>query len=106
VLAQLMTGVARLNAYLHRIEAVPSDQCACGQARETVEHFPFRCSKWTSHRTEMLQCTDTQRSNVSFYLGGKSSTDDKRWTPIMKAVRATIRFAITTGRLDTDYSQA
>ena len=41
VLAQLRTGMARLNAYLHRIEAVPSDQCACGQARETVEHYPF-----------------------------------------------------------------
>jgi ribonuclease HI len=100
ILAQLRTGMARLNTYLHRINAAPSDLCACGQARETVEHFLFRCTKWTAFRTEMLQCTETRRSNISFYLGGKTTTDDKSWTPDMKAVRATIRFAIATGRLD------
>ena len=105
VLAQLRTGVAKLNAYLHRIKATPSDQCACGQARETVEHFLFRCRQWTEHRAEMLQCTDTYRSNLSFYLGGKSPSDDKNWSPDMQAVRATIRFAISTGRLDTDKPQ-
>jgi hypothetical protein len=100
VLAQLRTGMARLNSYLHRINAAPTDQCACGQARETVEHFLFRCTKWTTYRTEMLQCTATHRSNISFYLGGKTPTDDKSWTPDLTAVRATIRFAIATGRLD------
>jgi hypothetical protein len=44
VLAQLRTGMARLNGYLHRIGAAPADQCACGQATETVDHFLFRCS--------------------------------------------------------------
>jgi hypothetical protein len=43
VIAQLRTGVGRLNAYLFHIKATPSDQCDCGQARETVEHFLFRC---------------------------------------------------------------
>ena len=43
VLAQLRTGMARLNDYLYRLGVVPSDQRACGQARETVEHFLFRC---------------------------------------------------------------
>ena len=105
ILAQLRTGIARVNAYLHRIEATPSDQCACEQARETVEHFLFRCTKWTAHRSEMLRCTDTQRSNISFYLGGKSPSDSKNWTPNMDAVRATIRFAIATGRLDASQTQ-
>jgi hypothetical protein len=100
VLAQLRTGMARLNSYLHRINAAPTDLCACGQARETVEHFLFRCTKWTAFRTEMLQCTETHRGNISFYLGGKTPTDDKSWTPDLTAVRATIRFAIATGRLD------
>src|SRR5436305_1421569 len=100
VLAQLRTGMARLNAYLHRIKVAATDQCACGQARETVEHFLFRCRQWTAHRTEMLQCTDTHRGNISFYLGGKSPLDDQKWTPNLEAVRTTIRFAITTGRLD------
>jgi hypothetical protein len=91
VLAQLRTGMARLNSYLFIIKAAPSDQCDCGQARETVEHFLFRCRRWAEHQTEMLQCTDTHRSNILFYLGGKSPSDDKNWVPDMKAVRATIQ---------------
>jgi hypothetical protein len=104
VLAQLRTGMARLNIYLHRIKITSTDQCECGQARETVDHFLFRCRRWTAYRTEMLQCTDTGRGNISFYLGGKTHTDNENWTPNMNAVRATIRFAIATGRLDaTNY---
>jgi ribonuclease HI len=102
VLAQLRTGMARLNAYLFNINAALSDQCDCGQARETVEHFLFRCQKWTAYRTEMLQCTDTRRGNISFYLGGKSPSDDQKWRPNLEAVRATIRFALATGRLDAN----
>jgi len=103
ILAQLRTGISRLNGYLFRIGIAASQQCTCGQAIETVEHFLFRCRKWTVHRTEMLQCTETQRGNLSFYLGGKSRSDGAQWTPDMKAVRATIRFAIATGRLDMRY---
>ncbi|OQD92303.1 hypothetical protein PENSOL_c042G06037 [Penicillium solitum] len=100
VLAKPRTGMARLNGYLFRINAAEADQCACGQARETVDHFLFRCRKWTVYRTEMLQCTNTHRSNISFFLGGKSPSDDQNWTPNLEAVRASIRFAIATGRLD------
>ncbi|KAJ5264436.1 hypothetical protein N7505_007229 [Penicillium chrysogenum] len=100
VLAQLRTGMARLNGYLYRINVADTDQCACGQARETVEHFLFRCQKWTVHRTELLQCTNTHRGNISFFLGGKSPFDDQKWTPNLEAVRASIRFAIATGRLE------
>ncbi|KAI1828919.1 transcriptional regulator family: Zinc finger, CCHC-type [Penicillium roqueforti] len=100
VLAQLRTGMARLNGYLYRINVTDTDQCACGQARETVEHFLFRCQKWTAHRTELLQCTNTHRGNISFFLGGKSPSDDQKWTPNLEAVRASIRFAIATGRLE------
>jgi hypothetical protein len=105
MLAQLRTSMGRLNTYLYRIKPTSSDQCACNQARETVEHFLFRCAQWTRHRAEMLQCTETHRSNLSFSLGGKSPSDDKSWTPNMEAVRATIRFATATGRLDADQSQ-
>jgi ribonuclease HI len=75
VMAQLRTGTARLNGYLYRINVAPTDQCACGQARETVEHFLFRCRRWTAHRIELLQCTNTHRGNISFFLGGKSPLD-------------------------------
>ena len=100
VLAQLRIGMARLNSYLHRIDAAPTDLCDCGQARGTVEHILFRCTKWAAFRTEMLQCTETRRSNICFYLSEKSPTHHKSWTLDLKAVRATIRFAIATRRLD------
>lgn len=102
VLAQLRTGIARLNSFLHRIGVANTDQCDCGHARETVNHFLFRCRRWTTHRREMLQCTDTGRGNMSLYLGGQAPTDDATWAPDMNAVRATIRFAISTGRLDAN----
>jgi hypothetical protein len=80
VLAQLQTAMARLNGYLYQIKVADADQCACGQARETVEHFLFRCRKRTAHRTELLQCTNTHRENMAFFLGGKSPSDDQKWT--------------------------
>jgi hypothetical protein len=105
VLAQLRTGMIRLNGYLYRIGAAESDQCDCGQARETVEHFLFRCIKWTAHREQMLQQTDTRRGSLSFYLGGKAPTDPREWTPNVDAVRATVKYAIATRRLEAEPDQ-
>jgi ribonuclease HI len=45
ILAQLRTGMSRLNGYLYQINAADTDLCACGQAKETVEHFLFRCTR-------------------------------------------------------------
>jgi hypothetical protein len=101
-LAQLRTGMARLNGYLHRIGAAESDQCACGQARETVQHFLFRCTRWTTHRAHLLEQTDTRRGSLSFYLGGRAPSDAEPWTPDMNAVRATVKYAIATGRFDPE----
>ncbi|KNB17502.1 hypothetical protein FOXG_15024 [Fusarium oxysporum f. sp. lycopersici 4287] len=101
VLAQLRTGLARLNGYLYQIGAAATDECPCGQAKETVEHFLFRCVKWMAQRKEiMLQCVEEKRGNLSFHLGGKAASDGQKWTPNMETVRATIRFAIATGRLE------
>ena len=105
VLAQLRIGIARLNGYLHQIGAAESDQCTCGQARETVAHFLFRCVRWEIHRTQMLEQTETKRGNLSFHLGGKSPTDLDQWTPNMDAVRTTIKYAIVTRRLDIEGGQ-
>jgi ribonuclease HI len=99
-LAQLRTGMSALNNYLHQIKQLASDLCDCGVERETVAHFLFRCNKWILHRKGIIQCTETHRGSTSFYLGGKSPTDNAKWKPNMAAVRATIRFVKTTGRLD------
>jgi ribonuclease HI len=106
VLAQLRTGMAKLNGFLSRIGAAESDLCACGHAKETVEHFLLRCIKWTALRDGLLQCTETRRGSLSFYLGGKAPSDPKVWMPDMKAVRATIKYAMATGRLERDDEQA
>ncbi|GKT68807.1 hypothetical protein ColTof4_01230 [Colletotrichum tofieldiae] len=100
VLAQLRTGMTRLNGYLHKIKAVPSGTCPCGQAEETVEHFLFRCTKWDQQRRELQQKTGQRTGNLPFHLGGKSRTDAHDWKPCMEAVQATIRYALATGRLD------
>jgi hypothetical protein len=100
VLAQLRTGMARLNGYFHRINAPESDQCACGQTKEAIDHSLVPCAK-----SEMLRCTDNHRSNMSFFLGGKSPSDNNKWSSNMEAVHATIRFAISTGRLDASQPQ-
>ncbi|KAL3708693.1 hypothetical protein TMatcc_006677 [Talaromyces marneffei ATCC 18224] len=102
ILAQLRTGMTELNSYLNRIGAADSDLCACGQASETVEHFLFRCTKWTAMREDMNQCTESRRGNLSFFLGGKSRSDPDRWQPDMKAVQAVIKYAIATGRLEQE----
>ncbi|KZL63694.1 putative transposable element [Colletotrichum incanum] len=105
ILAQLRTGMARLNWYLHQIGAAASEQCACGQAAETVEHFLFRCTQWTVQRAPMIQRTDTDRGNLSFYLGGKAASDPDDWSPCMDVVRETVKFAMATGRLDMQINQ-
>jgi hypothetical protein len=105
ILAQLRTGMSRLNGYLHRINAADSDLCACGQAKETVEHFLFRCTHWDQHREAMLQHTATKKGSLSYFLGGKAASDPSSWKPSLAAVRATVQYAIATGRLTPDITQ-
>jgi hypothetical protein len=105
ILVQLRTGMARLNGYLHHIGAVESDRCACGQARETVEHFLFNCPLWETHRECFLKQTETRRGSLSYFLGGKAPSDPRRWTPTIETVQTTIKYAIATGRLDRKVEQ-
>jgi hypothetical protein len=99
VLSQLRTGMARINSYLSKIGAAESDVCDCGQAAETMEHFLFRCTKWEAEREGMRQVGQDMMGNLSFFLGGKSTSDGQKWAPNLQAVRATVKFATETGRL-------
>jgi hypothetical protein len=101
-LAQLRTGMSRLNAYLYRINATESDLCACGQAKETVDHFLFRCTQWNEQRRVLLRHNTTRSGSLSFFLGGKAASDPESWKPNLPAVRATVQYAIATGRLAAD----
>jgi hypothetical protein len=100
ILAQLRTGMARLNGYLHRIGAAESAECECGTAVETVKHFLFRCPRWDRQRMGLVQRTETRRGCAGFFLGGKRRRDPADWKPDMAAVRATLQYAKATGRLE------
>jgi len=71
LLAQLHTGMSHLHGYLHQIQISETDQCPCGQAKETVKHFLFRCTQWARQRQRLFRQTDTKRSNLSFFLVGR-----------------------------------
>ena len=102
VLAQLRTGMSHLNEYLYRIGAAESEICACGQAKETVKHFLFTCQRWITERSQLWSQSETRRGCLSFYLGGKNAAESMPWAPNIEAVRATIKYTITTGRLDPE----
>ncbi|KJZ68274.1 hypothetical protein HIM_12336 [Hirsutella minnesotensis 3608] len=100
ILVQLRTGMSRLNGYLYAIGAKDSDLCDCGQAAETVDHFLFRCTKWIAQRNVLFEYARTKIGNLSFFLGGKAASDGDKWKPDLQAVRAAVKFAIETERLD------
>lgn len=100
VLSQLRMGMARINSYLFKIGAVESDPCDCGQAAETVGHFLSRCTRWDAQREGMRRIELSKMGNLLPFLGGKVASEGEKWAPNLQAVRATIRFAMDTRRLD------
>jgi len=50
ILAQLRIGMSLLNDYLHKIKAVETNLCDCGEAVESREHFIFHCVRWSEQR--------------------------------------------------------
>ena len=104
VLVQLRTGMARFNEFLHRIGAAQSDRCVRGSARETVDNFLFRCTKRKELRRALFECTTTHRGICPSFLEEKPHLTEITGNQSMKAVRATIKFAIATSRLDNSAS--
>ncbi|KAJ5215587.1 uncharacterized protein N7498_001994 [Penicillium cinerascens] len=106
ILAQLRTGHARLNGYLHRIGKTDSDLCDCDVERETVPHFLLRCTRWNEQRCALIEAAGPSLGNLSQMLGGKPATvgdasepSGRAWKPDVKIVRAVIAFAMETGWL-------
>ena len=103
VLCQLRSGINRLNKYLAKINAVQSDQCSCGKGEESVDHFLFRCPRWSIYRTEIQRLAGNRWGDTSYLLGGWSGEQKDgnvvRWKPDNEMVTATIKFAVATGRL-------
>jgi len=109
VLAQLRTGMTSLNTYLYKIRAAETAECECGLI-ESIPHFLFCCRKWAEQRQELRLQHGERFGDLSYALGGFSSRKEggesidgpiERWKPDIDVVRATIQFAMDTGRLQT-----
>ena len=104
VLCQLRSGIKRLNKYLARINAVQSSECKCGKGEESVDHFLFRCPRWSMYRGQIRRLAGRRWGDTSYLLGGWSGEikdgEVAKWKPANDMVTATINFAIATGRLE------
>jgi len=107
ILTQLRTGKTFLNEYLYKIKATDTVACDCG-CRESIAHFLFSCRRWRQQRAKLRQQHGQRFGELSYALGGYSSRQEggqsidgpiKYWKPDIEAVRATINFAKSTGRL-------
>ena len=99
-----MPGICRLNSYLAKIQAVDSDQCRCNRGSETVDHFLFRCPRWSNLRYELKRLAANRWGDLAYMLGGWPSERKEgpldKWAPSKAAISAAINFAIATGRLE------
>ena len=64
----------------------------------------FTCRKWEQYRAEMRSEHGSRYGELSYALGGYSDAirdgERAKWKPDLKAVRATIKFVLSTKRLD------
>ena len=98
-----------LNTYLYKIRAAETAECKCGLVK-SIPHFLFCCRKWAEQRQELRLQHGERFGDLSYALGGFSSRKEggesidgpiERWKPDIDVVRATIQFAMDTGRLQT-----
>jgi hypothetical protein len=75
---------------------------------EIVLHFLFLCPRWKNERQAMKSAHGSRYWDVSYALGGYSTAEREgkkvngekgKWQPDLNAVKATIEYAIRTGRL-------
>jgi hypothetical protein len=76
--------------------------------KETVQHFLFLCPKWRNERQDMKLAHGNRYWDMSYALGGyliaerdekKIDSEKDKWQPDLNVVKATIKYATKTGRL-------
>ena len=74
------------------------------QREESVDHFLFRCPRWSNTRGEIRRLAGRRWGDTSYLLGGWSGEQKDgelaKWKPSNEMVTATINLAIATGRLE------
>ena len=116
ILSQLRTGHTRLNSFLHKIGVVDSAACECGHEKEDIRHFLLHCPRYSTQRQQLADKLGRNYGNTSHMLGGRTSyamtngqnSDGpvKSWKPNIDVVRAVVRFALDTGRLNYNAREA
>ena len=70
----------------------------------SCDHFLFRCSLWSEHRSEIRQLAGCRWGDTSYLLGGSSGPSKdglfERWKPNAEMINTTIQFAVNTTRLN------
>ena len=107
VLCQLRTGICRLNRYLGTIGAT---QRKCEKGVERVDHFLFRCPLWSDSRREIRQLAGPRWGDTSYLFRGWSGPQKdgpfEKWAPNTEKINATIRFALSTTRLNDNRDES
>jgi len=77
ILARPRTNKCRLNGYLAKINASPTELCECGQP-ETVRHFLIECPRWDHQRQALKQAAGTRCADLScIRLASRSGGNNK-----------------------------
>jgi hypothetical protein len=110
-LAQLRTGRSRLRGFLAKIGIEDDPECESDEGVETVRHSLLHCQRFQKLRLEMIEETQDRYGDLSYMLGGRSLSRRAdgtwldvlatKWKPNLGVVKAVIRYAAATGRLNT-----
>ena len=103
-LSQLRTGHSRLHMYLCKVNARDSPLCEEWEAVKSVQHFLFTFQRWRGPRNTLREAHRPRFGDLSYALGGyagpEKDGDVLKRKPDMDAVRASIKFAMETRRLE------
>ena len=85
-MAQLRTGFIRLNEYLHKIGAVDSNKCQCGEI-ESISHYLLDCQLFENEREIMrkslFQNCGIIHLDLNVLLDARKDNDLKGWRSII-----------------------
>ena len=84
--AQLRTGFIRLNEYLHKIGAVDSNKCQCGEI-ESISHYLLDCQLFENEReimrNSLFQNCGIIHLDLNVLLDARKDDDFKDWRSII-----------------------
>ena len=78
ILIQLRTDHNQLQKYLYWRKLAESDQCKCGQNKDSTRHLLLECPKWKAQRQMLRPKVGVRWGDLLYMLGGWNSWKDRR----------------------------